>query len=294
MDERFKLLVAKYVDGELPENEKAEFEKYMLNPACVKYLKTAENVNELIEEGLKALRVEAVRKSKLTEKEAFREMYGNDDYFDEIEADHKRYSNTISDEARDAVRQMELAYQSDKRRSLLSVFSTISIAITVAAVVFGVAYFIGVFQTPTLKKIYACYYKPYSPIITRSVKKNEKLSVWLFNSYLAGEYYTSAGYCRQILAADSTDTETRFIYGICLMETDSLQSAIAQFRKAESFLEVNDGIIFVFSRWYSALCYLEMGKRDSALVELKRLRESDNAFRGIVRGEEMEERLRQF
>jgi tetratricopeptide (TPR) repeat protein len=284
MNKRFTYLVQKYLENELEDSEIAEFETFLQDSKCAEYLRKTEKAEKIIDEGFKLLFADIEKSENLIPEQ--------DEIQQEVEKDFLWYqANGINPETRRMVSRMQQEMLAKSRKEKLLPLKIISVIAAAAAITIGVAYFLGAIQSPSLHKLYSCYYKPNSIILTRHFEKYETQKIKLYNAYISADYYTCAEYCRKMIATDSSDEDVLFTYGICLMEMDSTQAAIQQFTRAESAVGINDGILFVFAAWYRAMCYLDMGDKESALRELKRLRESENGFKGIVRGEELWGRL---
>jgi hypothetical protein len=293
MDKKFKILVVKFLENELSDSEQKKFEKYLLDPECQAYLEKAKRADIIIREGFQSLlEMENLKNKKKSFKDEYREMFGEDENFDQIEADIEEFGKDISLETHLEVHRWHNEMLASRRKTKALYYRIISFSIGLAATVFGFAYFLGIIQTPTLNSLYSCYYKPNSIILTRHIEKGNTQKIKLYNAYISADYAKCAEYCQIMLATDTTDEDVMFTYGICLMEMDSARAAIQQFNRAETAVGVNDGILFVLASWYRSLCYLDLRDKESALRELRRLNESDNGFKGIVRGEELEGRMK--
>ena len=85
-----------------------------------------------------------------------------------------------------------------------------------------------------------------------------------------------ASLCMEILNAGPQKPEFSFIYTLNLMGLDFMENAIRQFKTLTELPVEREGKLYVTGHRNENLCYLSMGKVDSALVELNRLREIDN------------------
>jgi len=83
-----------------------------------------------------------------------------------------------------------------------------------------------------------------------------------------------------------------FLYGLSLMEMDSMQSALQQFRTTTSFPLKKGEQVYVSAHWYESLCWLSLGRPDSALAKLEVIRGGDNLYVRTFKVEELEEEIR--
>ena len=71
-----------------------------------------------------------------------------------------------------------------------------------------------------------------------------------------------------------------------------MQTAIQQFKTVNDLPGDKEGRLYVSAHWYASLCYISMGKVDSALVELEKLKRIDNLFILEEKVEELKEDLK--
>jgi hypothetical protein len=255
MNKRFSYLVVKYLDHELSEAEKAEFEKYLEDPKCAEYLKKAEFAQKIIDEGFRHLKTERDKMQK------------------EIEEDVARYGSNISKETHEKVRLMHQNMLNHRKKIRLLSYGSVA-----AAVLIALFFLWPLQQKSSADRLVKKYYKPYDFVAYRSLPETNPVYNKAIVAYKSGKYAASTSLCRDLITAGTALPEYHFLYGLNLAELDSLQSAITHFNTVTSFPIPTDGSLFASVHWYESLCYLRAGKADSALVELNRIRGIDNVF----------------
>jgi tetratricopeptide (TPR) repeat protein len=253
MDERFTYLVEKYLDHNLTETEKNEFEKYLAEPLCMDYLEKAIKAEKLMMEGFRLLKTEA------------------DDF---------QYGKNISEETREAVRLMHRNMLN--RRKRIRLFSYAGMA---AAVLIGLVFFWASHPKPTPQLLFKQYYRPFEYLTVRGTSEGYIIYANAVSYYMGGNYEGCSKICREFLATQPPVPDVHFLYALNLMQMDSLQSALEQFNAATDFPLEKNSYFYVSVYWYKSLCYLAMGKADSALVELDRIK---GVEKGSVKGVDVE------
>ena len=87
-----------------------------------------------------------------------------------------------------------------------------------------------------------------------------------------------ASLCTEILNAGPRGPEYRFLYSLNLLGLDFLENAIWRFKTLTAMLVEKEGKLFDSAQWFESLGYASMGKVDSALVEMEKLKGIDNLF----------------
>ncbi len=266
MDERFTYLVQKFLDNNLQGSEKKEFEKYLADPLCAAYLEDAKKVDKVIEEGFREIIDHVNKKGELLEKE--KEIPE-----DIIEA-FKLYGNSYDPEIK---KRIEEAHQDMlRRRKRIRLLSYGAAA--AAAVIIGLVLIFTPYNTSSPEELVKQYYKPYEYFVTRSAPADQVQFYNAINAYMSGNYSTGAGICREILDAEPQNPDFSFLYALNLMGLDSMQTAIQQFKVVNDLPGDKEGRLYISAHWYASLCYISVGKADSALIELEKLKGIDNLF----------------
>lgn len=267
MEERFKILVSKYLDDKLSDQELAEFEKYLEDPACNSYFKKAEYANKLIDESFQNLIEAAEKKAGITKEE--------NEFPEEIIADSDAYTERnnpfIIEKVKNAHRQMIL-----KRRK-----RGILILVPIAAIlVITLIVFLPDRQSLTPQQLSKNYYKKYECFQTRGGDESEGLYNKAISEYNQNHYAESSDLCRKILSINHQNPQAQMLYGINLMEQDSFQQAINEFNILSSNTINYDGIYYPSALWYASLCYLSLDNPQQASIELEKLQSLNNSFKG--------------
>jgi hypothetical protein len=274
MDERFTYLVQKHLDHNLEGAEILEFDKYLENPDCVDYLEKAKEIDKFIDEGMRQM---------FADPEMVEELLSEPSEFDkQIDEDIARFGGSnISTETREKVRLMHENMLTGRKRTRRIIYGSLA-----ATVITGIIIFFALSFHQTPKKLYAQYYKPYEFIKTRGINEDMLEYRNAVSDYMFGNYSASALMCKEIISSGSQEPKVYFLYGLSLMGLDSMESGIRQFNTVISLPIEKEGSLFVSSTWYESLCYLYMGRADSALVKLEVIRGIDNMF---TRREKVEE-----
>ncbi|MCK4921364.1 MAG: hypothetical protein KAS71_09985, partial [Bacteroidales bacterium] len=104
-------------------------------------------------------------------------------------------------------------------------------------------------------------------------------------NYMEGNYDKSSKLCRESLASQVPDPKIHFLYGLNLIQMDSLQKAIQQFNITSSFPLEKDSNLYLSVYWHESLCYLAMSRPDSALLSLDMINDVE---KGRVQGIDVE------
>ena len=272
MDKRFTYLVEKYLDHKLNEPEKREFEKFLKDPACADYLKKAEITEKLKEREYRKMQEKAGEKVAAAETKEYGQSEA-DDFQEEIPEDGLEYGGNEDSEIAEAEQRMH--------QEILKRGKKILFIISGSAVGAGLMWLVFFFSPHTGKspqELFKQYYKPYEYTDFSSLKGNTPSYNNAIVLYTGGVYAESARLCREYLSTETREPEVHFLYGLNLMEMDSLQSAIKQFKAVTNFPVPKDGSLYAPAHWYSGLCYLALGKVDSALIDLGLINGIDNLF----------------
>jgi tetratricopeptide (TPR) repeat protein len=265
MDDRFKYLVVTFLEHELPEHERPEFEKYLEDPDCAAYLKKAEFANKLIDDGFKKLVAESNKKDPFNA--------DGENFPEELIADVELYGNTENPEIRQKLRDVHRNMLKRRKRIRLLTYGSAAAVILFALMLLWPPQF-----NTSSQRIYKSYYKQYEYIAFRSMRVPNPLYNKAIIAYKAKNFVASGSICMQILRTSTREPEIHFLYGLNLMARDSMESAIRQFNILDTLNIPKEESLYVSSHWYKGLCYLSLNKPDSAFIELEKLKELDNAF----------------
>ena len=282
MNKRFTNLVSKYLDSQLNEKENAEFTEFLKDPLCVTYFNKAVKADKVIEEVFRMTREREEKRAAAAGEEAAAAGAGKkkpgyseqDDIEEQVKEDIIKYGGMRNPETVAAVKRMHQNMLIRRKNIRRLVFSSVA-----AALLIGLAI---IFKNPTLtspQKLSEKYYERFQfinlPGFIESNKKYDKASL----AYIKFDYSLSAQICRDILASGNPDPDVHFLYGLNLITSDSLESALQQFSAAANLISEKDKSLYVPVHWYSALCYLSMGKSNAALRELEMIRGKD--YKGL-------------
>lgn len=261
MDDRFRLLVQKYLDKSLTKAENAEFKKYLGNPECRKYLRQAEQIEQALKDYCRDL-------------PEIREV-------EELFRDYDK--NKVSQKTRDTVEQWR---QDSLVREKKVRIARIGIAALAAVVVAGLFFAWLKSQDADPKKIFKQFYMPYEFIVMRSAPEAKEAFNRAAAAYNIAAYAESAGMCREIMAEGNCDPDCHFLYGLNLLELDSAQKAVQQFQTAATSPGISEKFYLNISvHWYASLCYLRLEKPDSALIMLEKI---SGVEKGYLKGVDVE------
>ena len=281
MNKRFTYLVSKYLDKGLTDAEKVEFEKFLDDPLCVDYLKKAEIAEKIIEEGFRKRIADAEKKIvPHTDVGALQKEIEGGEFQEEIEADISRYGSDLSAHTHKAVSQMHRNMNDGRKRTVLLRYAGIA-----AAILFTFILFRALYPKPTPQMLFEEYYKTYDFLIIRSSIHEDEIYSNAIVNYMEGNYDKSSKLCRESLASQVPDPKIHFLYGLNLIQLDSLQKAIQQFNNTSSFPLEKDSNLNLSVYWYESLCYLAMSQPDSALLSLDMIKDVE---KGRVQGIDVE------
>jgi len=266
MEERFKILVSKYLDDKLSDLELAEFEKYLEDSACNTYFEKAKIANQLIDESFQYLIDAVEKKAGITKEE--------NEFPDEIIADSDAYTERnnpfIIEKVKNAHRQMILK----RRKRRLFTFGPIAASFLIILSVFWAS-----IQPPNHEKQYKKYYIKYPFEVFRGGNNSDRINILAISKYMLNEYKESSALCRNIISSNTQNPQTHLIYGLNLMEQDSMLQAIEQFNIVIDYTKMKDGIYHPAALWYKSLCYISLNDPHQAITELQKLQSLDNSFK---------------
>ena len=133
-------------------------------------------------------------------------------------------------ETREMLRRVHRQMITRKRRVRIYSYSGIA-----AAVLTGLFLFFQLRPGPDPQSLYDTYYKTWQFEVRRSVESNPGLYSRAKSAYMAGDYSGSAEMCRTMLVTRPPEPEIHLLLGLNLMELDSIQGAIQQFKAAATF-----------------------------------------------------------
>jgi len=283
MDERFTYLVEKFFDNSLEERERVEFENYLLNPVCSDYLEKAKKAERIIEKGYwRLLGKEYKKEFPDADPEVFSE---------EIMEDIFKYRNKVSDETKEKVRAMHREMLRQNKRNRLLIYGSVAAA---AIVVIGMFLIFAPGAKKKTGELYALYYKPQVFESFRSSENAIDRYRKAIIAYNLSDYTTGAAICRELISTGSGVPGYRFLYGLCYMGMDSMENALQQFKEVKEHPDYIDKGLLIPVHWYASLCYLSMGKADSALNELDKLEGMENGLLKEYRVKELKEDLKKL
>ena len=276
MNKRFTNLVSKHLDSRLNEKENAEFTEFLKDPLCAAYFKKAVKADKVIEEVFRMMRereekraaaAAAGEKAAAAAGKKIKPYPEPDDIEEQVKEDIIKYGGLRNPETVAAVKLMHQNMLIRRKNIRMLIFSSVA-----AAIVIGIAF---IFLQPSMtspQKLSEKYYERFQfinlPGFLESNRKYDKASL----AYIKYDYSLSAQICRDILASGSPEADVHFLYGLNLMTSDSLDTALQQFSAAARLISEKDENLYVPVHWYSALCYLSKGRSKAALKELEMIR----------------------
>ena len=256
MNKRFKYLVEKYLEHSLSAPEKAEFEKFLDDRACAEYLKRAEKSERIIQEGFRLL-IEKADAAASARAEA------EDDTPEDIREVVKRFGGKDDPVARAAVKRMH--EQMIKRRRISYLFKYF---VPAASLLFGLYFVWANYLQPLPQSLYSAQYKPYEYSVISNTTVSDERIISAMTMYKSADYAGSARLCNEIISSGMQGGDIHFLYGLNLMELDSMQRAIQEFDAQINSPSLNDPEKDPPVYWYKGLCYLKMGRPVSTLLVL--------------------------
>ncbi len=139
------------------------------------------------------------------------------------------------------------------------------IAAAIVALLVVAAFLFKLIQTPLHEKLFAEYFQPYQDIVT--VKgSNDKLMRMAMYYYDRLQYDSAILFYDKILLNDSLNPKPLFYKGNSLLATGFSKEAVFSFTKA---IKLNRKPFKQVTEWYLALAYLQAGKTEEAINQLK-------------------------
>ena len=256
MNKRFKYLVERYLERELTRVQRMEFSLFLKDPECAAYLKNAVRAEKLMMEGQQLFFAEEVEKSS---QNLSPEICQD---FDDIISRHSGRHNPKT------VLQIKNAHRAMLRRKAGIRAAAYSLP---AAVVVGILLVLFAKTAPQAPGLFETYYRPNEFIVTRGDNDYDAEYARARDLYIYGQYSASLKICRDLLQQEPVEPETNFLYGLNLIELDSLQGAISRFRITMAQPLDKSGLLYSSAQWYAGLAYLGQGMPDSAIVEMDAL-----------------------
>ena len=255
MDKRFKYLVEKYLDNTLSKTQKAVFEKYLEDPACREYLEDAEKIEKIINNGLKKI---------LSLKTKNRDFdLAEDDIPEEIKQDVLKYGAINDPEARAAVNHMHERMIRRNRILFLLKYVIPAVFLIISLIFLWTDYL-----KPLPQSLYRAWYKPYEYTVISTTRVPDERIKSAMSLYKSGDYAGSASLCNEIIASGKHGGDIHFLYGLNLMARDSMQRAIKEFDAQINSPSVKYTEKHLPVYWYKGLCWLKLGRPDSALLTI--------------------------
>jgi len=263
MNERFAYLVEKYLEDDLLGEEVAEFEKYLTDPECAKYLKEAEHIEKIMMERLRELVLEVEKKEILkTFPEGLPKEIIEDSENEEL-MPKELFKELLEKEHRLMLRR--------RRKSRLLAYGSAA-AVLISLLIFFIPKANRETSTSPPVDVFETYYRPFEFIVTRGGSDAKSTYERAESAYIDANYNFSANLCRKLVDSGVSESEVYFLYGLNLMALDSMRLALQQFGALEGFPNLSYGYLASYGPWYAGLCYFYLGKKDSALLELDKIR----------------------
>jgi len=150
----------------------------------------------------------------------------------------------------------------------------------VAAVILLILGVFAVFQLskPGYEDLYSAYYKPYPAQDIMRGEGEVTPSASFMKDYRQGDYGQALDKLEKAINLNSKNGQLWLYLGNCHMQLNNLQLALDAFQRIDP-----KGDFGKDAQWFSALCYLKMGKAEPAKNELGQLVSIDNIHRGNAR-----------
>ena len=258
--------ILKYLSGELPEDEREQFEKELLNNAS---LKLEYDQVKLIEDTMKQMK--RVPGESSSDREEF---------IREIVVEHDRNVYGGPPESREEfelisnIKKKSAASKKPVKRNRGSVIRMTTIFISVAASI--TLLLVVIMQNPSSEALYSQFYQPGDdPTLTHlreSTRSNAQTGIALF---FAGRYQQTLDYFRPFLNEEEIDPYIRLFYALACME---LQCEEDLMPVLDDHLLVTGGEIENSIIWYKSLYLLKKGASEKAKDQLINLTASKNPY----------------
>jgi len=269
MNERFAYLVEKYLEDDLLGEEVAEFEKYLTDPECAKYLKEAEHIEKIMMERLRELVLDVEKKEILkTFPEGLPKEIIEDSENEEL-MPKELFKELLEKEHRLMLRR--------RRKSRLLAYGSAA-AVLISLLIFFIPKANRETSTSPPVDVFETYYRPFEFIVTRGGSDAKSTYERAESAYIDANYNFSANLCRKLVESGVSDPDVYFLYGLSLMALDSMRLGLQQFNTLAGFPNLSYGYLAYYGPWYAGLCYFYLGKKDSALLELDKIRGAEIMF----------------
>ena len=290
-------LIMRLADNELSQEEREELEKILYkDPRLMQEYLTYLEMNDFLKEKFATKETEkrnlfgddkkesAGKKSLDAEKEAFNKgtFYSTIDLVKEIkeEGNKKKYSDDLKEFAAIGIKEMKgkvnwgdentvtIKKTVPKTRILrkwyflaasITVFLSISILLTKS-----------IFTPADYSGLFASYYQPYFFVVEQT-RSSDRVLDSLVNGatelYKSGNYAQASKIIRNALEINNKHVKAIFIYGLTMLEVKNYARAADEFKMILAGYDSYQ----IESKWYLALCYLQLDKPGEAkklLVEL--------------------------
>lgn len=143
-------------------------------------------------------------------------------------------------------------------------------------------YFLSILLLLTLSSIYFINHKTksvfkqyYTTENVLNITRGNNKSIDAIIEFQNKNFETSSYMFKQILNEDDSNITIRFYYGISCIETENYEESIKSFK---FIIENNKNLYVEHAKWYLALCYLKIGKKEDAINQFEIIKEDKNNY----------------
>jgi hypothetical protein len=288
-------LIIKLADNELSRDEREALEKELYsNPKLMQEYLIHLEMNEFMKERFaqkapphfdKEKKESAAKKSLDAEKEAFNNgtFYSTIDFVKEI--NEKREKNNYPDDLKEFV-SLGIKEKTEEGKGAIKMLqpkkwlinkwyllaASIIILISVSVILLK-----SVSSPTDYSSLYTAYYQPYFFVVdqTRSSDTNiDSLANEATELYKNGNYQQALELSARVLEINSKHVKAKFLHALCLIEAKKFKAAADEIKQILSGYDSYQ----LESKWYLALCFLQLDKPDDAKGLLSELSLSKNLY----------------
>ncbi|MEE9461019.1 MAG: tetratricopeptide repeat protein [Bacteroidales bacterium] len=280
--------IIRYLDGEMTEDERFEFEKEISgNPDLAKKVEAFRNLQKLAEKAMRQAddpednldqeTREEIRQAVIDFKEGRKyDLPGEvnetiksarQDFEQRREKDKQATDVTEPEPHRSNIRQV--------RRIWFSVAAVVVLAVIVSVLIFRP------FKGKPAKDLYTEYYKefPMTEEMNELSRTDDDL-LFAIKVYEAGDYKRAIILFEMLADSSTLSGYSLFYAGLAYMHLNLTDKAIETF---QGLLDDDPGDMIPATRWYLALCYLKAGEASLSKEQLLLIEETDSPFRKDAR-----------
>jgi hypothetical protein len=264
MNKRFRILTEKYFSGELEAGEQEELDNYLRKPECAAYFERSKLAEVIIRAGFRKMQERRTVNDPLLEEMTEEELR-------EVERDIEEYRSGHYPEIEARVRGMHRRMVLRRRRKVI-----LSGAAAAVAAVLVVFFSLNGRHDP--QRLYGRFFKPYDYLLEQEMRGAVSLYKEAVLLYKEGRYAESLALSRQNLELPDPGAEEYFLYGLNLLQADSIPQAAYNLRTASRMIEDKESEYYLAANWYLSMAYLKLAEVDSAVIYLRKIEGVERMF----------------